>query len=250
MLDGMKLASQGMLAMMAKQDVISNNLANASTAGFSADTLMTTSFSDALTEKMADKGFTPVGGVSDGVPKIGVKVATAYQQGAMRATGINTDLAIGGKGFFTIQTPQGIRYTKNGAFKINEEGYLVTANNEKVLGFNGPIKVEGDNFQVDDNGVISIDGKKIDRLRITEFDNMDELVKAGGTNYMPKSPSNIGRVSSDPMIKQGFLEMSNVSTIKEMVAMMDVMRAYELNSKALQTEDQMLAKSVNEVGKA
>jgi len=253
MLDGMKIASQGMLALMTQQNVTSNNLANVNTVGFQSTTAVTHSFDAALQGQMKSQGYEAVGGDSQGVPVVGIKTMTKFDHGAMKSTGNFTDLALSGDkcNFFTMQGPKGeTMYTRNGNFSISPQGYLVNSEGSKVLGFNGPIQIPaGKQFAVDDKGIVSVDGKELSRLRVTEFKDMNEVYNIGGNCFKTKSPTNIGQISSDPKVQQNFLETSNVSVIKEMIKMMDIEKAYESNQKVLQAEDQMLQKSVTEVGR-
>lgn len=254
MLEGMRMATQGMLAMMAKQDVVANNLANVGTTGYRKDTLLVSSFSDVLNREMGftgtdtQGGYMPVGGGIESTGMLFTQTATHYAQGSLKATDNNFDLALddNGKGFFTIQSPEGIKFTRNGAFRLSTTGYLITADGSFVLGQKGPIKVKGSNFEVTNEGVVKIEGKEVDRLLITSFTDTRVLQKVGDANFVASSG---GAVSGDYRIKQGYLEMANVNAVKEMVDMMTIMRAYEANQKILQTQDQMLAKSTNEVGK-
>lgn len=251
MLDGMKMASQGMLAMQAHQDILANNLANVNTAGYQASTAVTKTFDAALQEQMEGQGYQSVGGAGDGVPVIGVKTASKYQHGAMKATGNNMDMAIGGNGFFTLQGKDGKPiYSRNGNFSVDQQGFMVDGSGNKVLSFNGPIRIpQGKQVTVDDRGIISVEGQEMGRLRVTEFKDINDLYNVGGNAFKPKDSQNIGQLSGNPQIKQGFLEASNVNVVREMVKMMDIQRAYETNEKVMQSEDQMLQKSINEVGR-
>ena len=251
MLDGMKMASQGMLAMTAKQDVIANNLANVNTAGFQSSTAMTKSFDAQLMSQMESQGYESVGGINDGVPVIGVKTASKFEHGAMKATGNNSDLAIGGNGFFTIQGKNGdTYYSRNGNFSVDQQGFLVTGQGDKVMGFNGPIRIPPDKeFAIDERGVVAVDGKQMGRIRVTEFQDINDLYTVGNSAYKPKNANTVGQVSSNPDIKQGFLEASSVNIIREMVGMMEVQKAYEANQKVMHSEDDMLKKAINEVGR-
>ena len=253
MLDGMKRAAQGMISMMQNQEIISSNLANVGTAGFRKDKAQVTSFSEVLEKEMAEAKmvkpeFWQAGGGLDTVGMLFTSSATSFAQGALKQTGNNFDLALddNGKGFFTIQTPEGIRYTRNGSFKLSTTGNLVTSDGSFVMGHKGPIKVSGTNFEVTNEGAVLVNGEQIDQLLITTFDDPGKLRKIGANYFV--SPTS-GKVSADSRVKQGFLEMSNVNAIKEMVDMITVMRAYEANQKVLQTEDQMLGRATGEVGR-
>ncbi|MCD6310235.1 MAG: flagellar basal-body rod protein FlgF [Candidatus Eremiobacteraeota bacterium] len=254
MLDGMKMAAQGMIASMAHQDIIANNLANVGTAGFRKEKFTVSSFTDVLNKELANvnptqaQGFIQAGGGIDTVGMLFHSSSTSYAQGALKQTGNSFDLALddNGKGFFTVQTPDGIRYTRNGSFRLSTTGHIITADGSFLLGHNGPIRVQGSNFEVNNEGVVSVDGKEIDRLLITTFDDQKSLVKEGDSNFIAKSG---GKVETNARVLQGYLEMANVNAIREMVDMITVMRAYEANQQVLKAQNKMLGKATNEIGR-
>jgi len=253
MLDGMKRAAQGMISMSQKQDVIASNLANTGTAGFRKDMSKVTSFSDVLAVEMNPSGavtpeFIQAGGDVSTEGMLFTSSVTSFAQGSMRQTSNNLDLALNddGKGLFTIQTPDGLRYTRSGNFKLSSDGHMVTNDGSYVMGHRGKIKLNSADFEVSNAGEVKLDGKVVDKLMITTFDDPSKLKKLGSSYFVASS---MGKVSKDAQVMQGFLEMSNVNPIKEMVDMITVMRAYEANQKVLQTEDQMLGRATNEVGR-
>lgn len=249
MLDGMKMATQGMLAMSAKQDVIANNLANVGTAGFRKDTFLVSSFSQVLDKAVSvNDGYMQAGGELETNTGFAPGTATYFSQGSLKETGNNFDLALddNGKGFFTVQTQEGIKFTRNGSFRLSSSGYLVTQDGSFVLGQHGPIKLAGDSFAVTNDGAVKVNEKDVDRLLITTFADTRGLQKQGDTNFVSRGGATPAK---DFFIKQGYLEMANVNAVKEMVDMMTVMRTYEANQKVLQSQDQMLGKSANEIGK-
>lgn len=259
MLDGMKMATQGLMAMQEKQAVIANNLANVGTAGFRKEVMDVSSFSAILNRQVNRVGsFTGPGQAGGDLMQVGggmdirgmlmTSTRTSYAQGALKMTGNQFDLALddNGKGFFAIQGTDGIRFTRNGSFRLSTDGYLVTQDGSRVLGHKGPIKLQGKNFKVSDTGVISVDGKEMDKILVIEFPKKDTLRKHGENKFKAEDGF---KVSSDFQVKQGYLEMANVNAVKEMVDMMQTMKAFQANQKVLQAQDQALKKSVNEVGK-
>lgn len=255
MLDGMKAATQGMMAMSVKQDIIANNLANASTVGFRKEGLVISSFTEILDREVSTDGMRKASTetVMQRDPQVKGTLnhssQTYLSQGALRETGNNFDLALddNGKGFFTIQTDRGIEFTRAGNFRLSTEGFLVTSEGHKLLGHNGPIKATGNEFKVTDNGTVKVDGREVDRILVSQFENSEDLRRAGGTAFDASTPR--VRASSDFKIKQGFKEMSNVNALQEMVGLMEVMRNFEANQKALGAHDQRLQKAVSELGR-
>lgn len=247
--EGMEQAAQGMIAMRAMQDLISNNLANANTAGFQEDALVVSDFSRAYAEAMGweaiPAGFTPAGGGISGDTQLLFKTVTKFEQGRLKNTNQPFDLAIEGKGLFTIEARDGARYTRNGNFSVNGEGFLVTKEGGRVLGEHGPIQIQGENFRVKPDGTVLADKKEIDKLRIMWIDP-SELSKVGSNDFKTLNPMS-WHATDQPKILQGHLEMSNVNAIKEMVRMLTVGRAFEASQKLMQIEDQM-AQRANQVG--
>lgn len=255
MLDGMKMATQGLLAMSARQDIITNNLANAGTVGFRKEGMVISSFTEILNREMGMSGMTQAGGevsTSGGMEARGIlthRSLTHMEQGSLKETGNPFDLALddGGKGFFTLQTPEGIRFTRAGNFKLSTSGYLVDVNGSFVLGHRGPIKVEGTDFEVTNEGIVKVNGKAVDRLLVTTFTDPTQMKKAGDTEFVAEQGG--VKATTDFQLKQGYLEMANLNQVQEMVDLMMVMRNFEANQKALQAHDQRLQKAANELGR-
>ena len=253
MLDGFKSATQGMMAMSVKQDVIANNLANASTTGFRKEGLIISSFTDILDREVQGMEQasceTMSGHQLQTSTEIHHRSATHMSQGALKETGSSFDLALddGGKGMFTIKTSRGIEFTRSGNFRLNNEGFLVTPDGSQLMGHNGPIRATGNDFKVADNGDVTIDGKQVDRILVSVFEEAGDMKRAGSTAFQAATPR--VRASSDFRIKQGYLEMSNVNALQEMVGLMEVMRNFEANQKALSSNDQRLQKAVSELGR-
>jgi flagellar basal-body rod protein FlgG len=148
---------------------------------------------------------------------------------------------------FTIKTARGIEFTRAGKFRMNNEGFLVTPDGSQLMGHNGPIKATGNEFKVADNGTVMVDGKAVDRILISEFESTADMKRAGSTAFNAATPR--VRAKADFQIKQGYLEMSNVNALQEMVGLMQVMRNFEANQKALSSNDQRLQKAVSELGR-
>lgn len=253
MLDGFKSATQGLMAMSVKQDVIANNLANASTVGFRKEGLIISSFTDILDREVegmeAVSSETMSGHQLQTATDINHRSATHMSQGPLKETGSSFDFALddGGKGMFTIKTARGIEFTRAGKFRLNNEGFLVTPDGSQLMGHNGPIRASGTDFKVADNGVVSVDGRQVDRILVSVFEDPADMKRAGSTGFSASTPR--VRASSDFKIKQGYLEMANVNALQEMVGLMEVMRNFEANQKALSSNDQRLQKAVTELGK-
>lgn len=246
MIRGIYTGASGMLAESMRTDVISNNLANVNTAGFKKDVAVTKDFASMLITRINDGANAPVIG-SLGVGVMVDEIATNHSTGMMKNTGNDFDVAIEGKGFFTVETPQGVRYTRNGTFAKNIQGELITQDGYRVLGQNGPIRIQGSKMVVGNDGGISVDNQLVGKLQLVEFDNEKQLTKEGSSLFALPPGQKVKPGTGG--VRQGFLEMSNVNVISEMVNLISNYRTYEINGKVVQSHDQLIDKAVNEVGR-
>lgn len=246
MIRGIYTAASGMLAEAQRTDVISNNLANVTTAGFKKDMTITKDFASILVERVNDGAESPVIG-NMGLGVVVDEVATDHSTGAMNTTSNAFDFAIAGKGYFVVQTPQGTRYTRNGTFAKSVRGQLVTSDGYQVLGQNGPITVGNGKMSVSEDGRIFVGNNEVGKLNMVEFDNDKQLTKEGAGLFIAQNGQQSKMATGS--VRQGVLEMSNVNVVGEMVNLISNFRAYEINGKVIQSHDQLLGKAVNEVGK-
>lgn len=256
MVRGLYTAYTGMINQQKRLDTVTNNLANASTTGFKREGLTSKSFDQMLTVKLNDLS---VPYLNEGIGKmsLGVKIGenyTDYSQGSLKETGNTYDLALAGNGFFTISYTDkkgntSEKYTRDGEFTMDSEGYLRTLEGDYVQGEGGAIMipVETSEVSIRDNGDIYADGEYVDSLRIVDFEDYNNIEKFGENLYSVVDGAT--ETESTAAVKQGYLEMSNINVVKEMVEMITISRAYESNQKLIQTEDDMLDKSVNQIGK-
>jgi flagellar basal-body rod protein FlgG len=231
----MQAAASGMVAQMAGQDVVANNLANVNTSGFKRDV---PSFRALLTGQLEGAN----------TAQVSVDPGFDRSQGAIRETGSPTHFALDGDGYFAVQTPSGVACTRNGAFTLDSEGYLVTTSGDKVLGQSGPVQLAGKGeIKVSERGVLTQNGQDMDTLQVVRFAPTAPLGKTGdGLWRMDPSSTTI---ATDVRVRQGSLEASNVNPIEEMVSMIAGLRTYEASQKSIQAQDETLDKLVNEVGR-
>ncbi|MDR0303197.1 MAG: flagellar basal-body rod protein FlgF [Chitinispirillales bacterium] len=243
MLGSIKHASQGMILQMQKQDQIANNLANVNTIGFKSSSL----FAEQVERYMNNPNH-------EVLPERTLKadqVFIDYREGTPIQTGNTFDLMIKGSGFFTVMTNEGIRYTRDGSFQTDSDGFLIDGNGGRVFGEDGFIRIEQTrgNVSILDDGKVMQDGQEIDTLRISDFNKPYRLTRMGNNYFRPLQPDNPVVRSDGFVIKQGYLESSNVDNIKMMVDMIAAHRNYDMISKAIQSEDSTLEKTVNQVGR-
>ena len=261
MIRGWYIGSSGMNAQQNRLDAISNNLANVDTAAYKRDITVSKAFPELLLRRTnADGVYKTPFGSADAAPvigKLGLGVETNenytdFEQGSFRQTDSKSDMALNGKGFFAVQTPDGVRYTRNGNFLVGKEGILETKDGYPVLGENGQIHVTDDKFVANEDGKIFTSGNMnlVDRLQIVRFDNERYLKKMGNSLYSANDISgeaHIAEGNERPSLLQGYIETSNVNVVNEMVQMIEVNRAYEANQKTIQSEDSMMNTLWNKV---
>lgn len=255
---GLYLAEGAMLVQQAQLQVVSNNLANLRTTGFKRDHAVETSFAEWMIHELRPAPGYPRG-VLPAFPRGGMlrplgtaahnvatqETQTGFFQGPLEITERSLDFALVGNGFFQVQGEDGVLYTRNGRFVLNEEGSLVTIDGFPVLGQGGPIELGSDEVTTLPDGTLIVDGEVVDTLDIIVF-AADALLEKFGYNYFTAEDAEEGE--PDFEVLGGFLEGSNVSLIREMTALMQVRRTYEAAQKIMITYDQLLDKAANELG--
>ncbi|MCG9874392.1 MAG: flagellar hook-basal body protein [Leptospiraceae bacterium] len=287
MIRGIYTGANGMNLQQVRMDVIANNLANVDKTAFKRDTTVFKTFPELLLHRFNDDGVgkTPMGSFDTAplVGKLGLggevnEVYTRFEQGAVKKTDNNFDLMIQDKpglekpAFFSVMTNKGERLTRSGAFILDRMGYLVTPQGYPLMGENGPIQINQGNFLIKENGEIFVNNRigtkpedgvnfdnnrfedpiMVDKIKIRTVEHPRHLDKEGDSFYVDTPESGEPYAFQDldrPQILQGYLEASNVSVVTEMVEMIEVNRAYEANSKAMQTHDQLLGRLINEVNR-
>jgi flagellar basal-body rod protein FlgF len=239
----------GARAQELRLEVLSNNMANISTVGFKEDRV----FRIPSTPSSVGES---VPGVStkdtsiDNLSSLPVGTFTNFDQGQLKETGNALDVGLEGEGFFSVQTPHGIQYTRKGNFVLNSDGTLVTQEGYPVQGKRGgEIQISGQEVFVDASGAIIVDGAEVDTLKVVDFQNKKELLKNGDSLYSPINPNDQGSPAEKTLVRQGAIEGSNVDSIKIMTEMIEVMRGYESYQKVLQSLNDTNSKAVNDLGK-
>ena len=257
MVKGLYAAYSGMINEQNRMDVLTNNLANADTTGFKKEGSTSQAFRDVLAYKIKDKTDYPHLARNIGTLNLGVKIGenyTDYTQGAFRVTENTYDLAISGSGFFTVEFTnkngeQSIKYTRDGSFTLNKEGYLVTKDGDYVLGANnGRIRLDPTKeASIDSMGNISQGGVRVASIKLTDFEDYNYLEHYGENYFQPVEGAT--QKDAEAIIRSGYLETSNVQVVSEMVEMISVSRQYESNQKLIQTIDSSLEIAANRLGK-
>jgi flagellar basal-body rod protein FlgF len=236
-----------------QMEAVSNNLANVNTAAYKSDQVL---FREYYNESMGqdleseeelfahEEFLSPFSKGGTSFVKAD-HVSPAMKQGSFKQTDNTLDLAIKSEGFFTVDTPYGSRYTRNGQFLRDSEGFLITNSGHKVLGKNGPIKLTGDDISFGQDGAVIVDNKEVDFLKIVNFENPSRLTKLGNSYWVPSSDKQTAINIDRPVILQGVIEGSNVDSVQEMVKMIAVNRTYEASQKAMRSMDELDDKSIS-----
>ncbi len=245
-------AATGMEAQQLNLNTIANNLANVNTPGFKRSKI---EFQDLLYQKPRASGAEAGGGnvVPTGIEVgNGSRVAATgkvFTQGQLNHTGEQMDLAIQGDGFFEVQRPDGtLAYTRDGSFKLNAQGQVVTNDGMPVLSGFQAVPPGTTNISISETGEVTYQGANGNttfRLTVTRFANPGGLRSMGGNLYEETESSGAPEVGAPGelgygSIMQGYSEASNVNIVEEMVNLIVAQRAYEINSKSIQTSDEML----------
>jgi flagellar basal-body rod protein FlgG len=204
-------------------NITSNNLANISTPGFKREVP-----------------------IFDGYIVKATK--TDFQQGPFESTENQFDLALSGPGFFQVETPQGVRYTRNGNFTVTNEGRLVNMEGHPVVGDvtipEGTVEVH-----IATDGRVFADNGEIGQIEIVEFEDPNVLAKEGYSLFVPKTAGIEGQPAVETTVEQGFLERSNADPVMESVNLIDTMRTYEVFQKIVHSFQELNQKVTNEVGR-
>lgn len=233
------------LAAYRAMDVIANNLANVSTPGFKREAAKFEEYVAMMRPAEGQKGMQPVSFVKD------AGVIRDSGQGNIEQTGATFDLAISGKGYFAVQTPAGLRYTRDGHFSLDGNGNLVTSQGYQVQGDGGAVTItpnDGDINIAPDGTVSSVVngvGNQLGKLKVVDFPDDSRLVKQGAglysTGQTPTAPAVVN-------IRQGALEASNVQPVIEISHMIEVMRAYEATANLSKSQEEMMRQAVERLG--
>lgn len=249
MIKGIYTSASGMLSTQRRLDIISNNLANANTSGYKKESAVKESFPEMVMQKIEGNSREEIGELGTGVRL--EQSYTDFSMGSKRRTGNQLDMAIKGDGFFAVETPTGQKYTKNGNFSLNRDGQIVTQQGYPVLGENGePIQtIEGRDINIDQDGQVYLGELEADSIQVVDFANREELVKSGENLFTYNGDQADIQQTEDYQLLQGYLEGSNVNTVREMTKMIEVNRLYQAQQRVMKKADSTLDKAVNQVGR-
>jgi flagellar basal-body rod protein FlgG len=241
MIKGIHTVASGMLPYLKRQEAFANNLANINTPGFKKDGVFQKELSKAEQASIPTE--------SDWEEPMVDEIHTDFSAGQMEYNGNDLNVAIEGDGFFVVSTENGERYTRDGAFQLDSEGFLTTASGDKVLTDGGPVALIGSKIKIDGDGKISVDGSQVAQLMVVDFAKPYQLVKAEKGLFTPKNADVTSQTAANFSIRQGYVEKSNVGAVEEMVNMVGSYRDYESGQKAIQIQDETLQQLLEKLGK-
>lgn len=238
MSDPLEVTASSLEALGDQYRAIAHNLANANTAGYKR---LCSSFIQVLQQVQAGQS----GGLDVEIPGGPVfdQITIDFSQGAMVRTGRPLDLALDGKGFFVLETPEGPLYARNGVFRTNPEGQLVDSSGRTVAGEGGPIVIPPTAstaaVRLSGDGSISVAGQSVGKLRLVQFAEETVLTPVGGNCFGAPDTAEASP-ATDTTVLQGFQEASNVRVVEELVGLITVSRHYEANIKAITVQDEQM----------
>lgn len=236
MLKGIYRSASGMLPQLKKQEIIANNIANIGTSGFKKDRLFTKELSHAELKKSA----APDRRQTDWQIPLVDKTLVDFAPSIFDKTDNPLDLAIEGDGFFRLESADGsAALTRSGTFQVDSAGFLTYGGNFRVIGDGGPIQVGNGTLNVSQTGEVEVDGAAVTRIVPVSVPDATKLQRLGGALFALPAGVEAAPVAQ-PVIRQGYLETSNIDMVAEMVDMMVAYRTYEANAKAMQVQDTSL----------
>jgi len=177
------------------------------------------------------------------------RTETMFEQGQLERTDYEYDIAIDGKGFFEVESTFGTAFTRDGRFKLNKFNELVTTEGFTVSGLEGPIVIEGSNFQVNQFGEVIVDGETVDKMQLHNITNTFDLEKAGSGYFIFEEGYELAEEDFEASVRQGYIEKSNANNLEEMITLMELYRNYESNQRMVTAYDNTLDKAVNQIGR-
>lgn len=229
------------IALQRQMDVVANNIANINTTGFKAETML---YEEYVMPVARDQDFA----LLDQQLSFTQDWATIHDlaPGAIIQTGNPLDVALSGEGFLAVQTPQGERWTRAGSLQIDAEGRLVTLDGHPVLGDGGEITFDAEetDITIDATGTVSTNAGAKGRLRIVEFENVQELAREGNNLFSGGTPV----AAQGTRVLQGAIEKSNVNGVGEMTEMIRVQRAYQSIASMMHRQDELRRSAIQRLG--
>jgi flagellar basal-body rod protein FlgF len=238
MISGLYVGASSLVSQGDCQDVIARNLANVNTVGYKKSVPVFQAY-------LFDMQNGDVKSKQGAGNKLS-KDATDFSSGSLEYTGNDLDMAIKGDGFFSVQTENGVRYTRKGQFALSHDMKIVTHEGWPLMGNGGEIQIPkgAQSITVKANGGVSVDGKEIDKVKVVDVPNLTDLESVGGCLYKLSDSSPEPEVSTKAEVAHHHIEKANVIAVDEMVNMITNMRSYQAGSKITESINKSLEKII------
>ncbi len=235
----------GGLAELSKLDLVAQNLANASTAGYKAQRAVF----EVRPAKALGQARSAIAAQRSSAQVLERAVVTDLSQGPLEKTANPLDVALEGEGFFVVDTPRGLRFTRTGSFTIDRDGKLATGAGFPVQGEGGEIVLPQGRVEIARDGTVSVDGSQVARLRVVVFDRPEQLRREGQALFSagPQMPQDLA--PQQVRVVQGALEGANVSVVEDLVQMVETTRAFESYMRALERVDRLNGRAADDLGR-
>jgi len=231
----------GAIAQMRRLEVVSENLANVNTVGHKGGHVAFTEvLADVTRQKERPGGLVAIG-----------EQRTDFSQGMMQQTENPLDLAIDGDGFFAVETPRGIRYTRQGSFTRAADGTVVTPMGDALQGESGPVRVSGKDVHIAADGQVTSEGAAVEKIQLVRFSDPRALVKEGHTLFRaPEGTAQpVTNAGDSVSILQGYVEEANITPVDALVSLITTQRQFEVYVRAMKTMDATTEKVLNETAR-
>jgi len=243
MIKGIYSSGSGLQPRMTQLEILSNNIANSNTTGFKKDNLFIQVMKNAALSQIQGEG--PLRGLDS-------KEFTDFSEGSFNQTNAPLDLAIQGRGFFVLDTPQGVRYTRNGNFSLSADGTVVNSDGYPLLGSSGkiqipqPEKISEASISIDEYGNVTNGTTTLGKVRVADFQNPSDLKKDGASLFVSTGPEKPVELDvQHSLIRQGYLEESNVDPVESMVQLVELSKNFETDQHMVQSQDASLEKAMD-----
>ncbi len=232
----------GAISQMRRLEVVTENLANVNTVGHKGGQVAFTEVLADVTQQKKER--------AGGLVAIGEQ-RTDFSQGMMQQTENPLDLAIDGEGFFAVDTPRGVRFTRQGNFTRSADGTIVTPLGDTLLGENGPIRIAGKDVRITADGQVTSEGSSVDKIQLARFSNPRVLVKEGHTLFRaPQGTAQpVTNAGDEVSILQGYVEEANITPIDALVSLIATQRQFEVYVRAMKTLDAATEKVLTETAR-
>lgn len=249
MIRGIYTAAAGMVAAMRRMELVTNDLSNVQTPGYKADRSAATSYFERLIARVQNgQVLEQIGPLA--LADAAIEPELDRSQGALQTTGRDLDFALAGPGFFSISTPAGVRFTRDGGFTRDAQGQLVTASGHFVLGPGGErLVVPPGQLSASPDGTLLVDGATVGQLGLVEFGAEVELVRQGDNSFTTRDPAAATSPPTQTSLVQGQIEASNVDLAATMATSLQLQRAYEASQRMIQSQDSLTGQAVNEIAR-